>query len=173
MRLGSPSTRTTHPFHMSKLQEVLDLAGLSVKLVNPYQYKIKGEMLAAVRNQPLLKQLIGSTTSCGRYARTGFRQCGRCVPCLARRASFVKWRVADTTPTYKYDVLGTPGRRFRDFDDVRSVAVAIHTVDTRGVEEWVGGALNSALIGDTALAQGVTEQGLDELRKFLQAQGVL
>lgn len=173
MRLGSLSTRTTHPFYLAKLQGVFDAAGLKVKLVNPYQYKTKGEMLADCKNQPLLKQLIGSTTSCGRYARTGFRQCGRCVPCLVRRSSFLKWGVADTTPAYKYDALGTPGRRFRDFDDVRSVAVAVHTVDTLGAEEWIGGALNSAIVGDTALAQGVAERGLAELKKFLQMQGVL
>ena len=62
---------------------------------------------------------------------------------------------------------------FRDFDDVRSAAVAVHTVDTHGVEEWIGGTLNSAIVGDSATAQGVAERGLDELKKLLQAQGVL
>lgn len=173
LRLGSLSTRTTHPFYLARLQAVLDAAGLDVRLINPYQYKTKGEMLAGCQNQPLLKQLIGSTTSCGRYARTGFRQCGRCVPCLVRRASFLKWGVGDSTPTYKYDALGTSGRRFRDFDDVRSVAMAVHTVDTKGAQEWIGGALNSAIVKDATSAQGVAERGLDELKKFLRVQGVL
>jgi hypothetical protein len=85
----------------------------------------------------------------------------------------MKWGVADTTPTYKYDALGTPGKRFRDFDDVRSVAVAIHTVDTYGTDEWIGGALNSSIVGDTKSAHGVAGRGLDELKQFLKVQGVL
>lgn len=173
LRLGSHSTRTTHPFYLAKLQRLLDAAGLNVKLVNPYQYKTKGEMLAGCQNQSLLEQLVGATTSCGRYARTGFQQCGRCVPCLVRRASFQRWGVADSTPTYKYAAIGSPGPKYRDYDDVRSVAAAIHTVDTLGVEEWVGGALNSAIVGDQTSARRVVREGLAELKQFLQMQGVL
>src|SRR5690606_4084156 len=44
-RLGSLSTRTTHPVFLSLIQKLLDEAGLKVKLHNPYQFLTKGEML--------------------------------------------------------------------------------------------------------------------------------
>ena len=46
LRLGSLSTRTTHPIYLAKLQAILDVAGLKIRLRNPYQLKTKGEMLA-------------------------------------------------------------------------------------------------------------------------------
>ena len=42
-RLGSLSTRTTHPVVLSSLQHILDAAELRVKIVNPYSFKTKGE----------------------------------------------------------------------------------------------------------------------------------
>lgn len=173
MRIGSLSTRTTHPYYLSKLQSVLSAAGLNVRLQNPYQLKTKGEMLVGCQNQLLLKSLIGSTTSCGRYARTGFTQCGRCVPCLVRRASFLKWGTADSTPSYKYAELGTLGRRHRDFDDVRSAAYAVHLVRTRGRDAWIGGTLNSAQLGPTGPLEDTAQRGLAEIEALLMAHGVV
>lgn len=173
MRLGSLSTRTTHPYYLSLLQSILDTAGLKVKLKNPYQYLTKGEMLSGCKNQTLLKQLIGEATSCGRYARSGFQQCGRCVPCLVRRGAFLKWGFSDPTPGYKYAQLGTPDSKHRDFDDVRSAAIAIHTVKTRGLDTWIGGALNSAQIGPVVSARDVVSRGLQEVEKLLTVHGVL
>ena len=133
----------------------------------------KGEMLVGCKDQSLLRELIGETTSCGRFARSGFQQCGRCVPCLVRRASFQKWGVPDPTPVYKYANIGKPGHQFRDFDDVRSAAYAVHLVRTRGLEYWIGGALNSAQIDERAKAREVVERGLHEVEDFLVAQGVI
>ncbi|MBO9501205.1 Qat anti-phage system QueC-like protein QatC [Brevundimonas sp. A19_0] len=173
MRVGSLSTRTTHPFYLGKLQSVLTAAGLNVQLQNPYQLKTKGEMLAGCANQTLLKSLIGGTTSCGRYARTGFTQCGRCVPCLVRRASFLRWGVTDSTPSYKYDNLGLPGRKHMDFDDVRSAAYAVHLADSRGRNAWIGGSLNSAQLGPTTDLEDTALRGLAELETLLKAHGVI
>lgn len=173
LRIGSLSTRTTHPFYLTKLQKIFDAAGLKVKLVNPYQMKTKGEMLAECQNQPLLKQLIGDTTSCGRYARMGFRQCGRCVPCLVRRASFVRWGNPDTTPQYKFDALGRPGHQYRDFDDVKSAAYAALLMRSKGADAWIGGSINSAVVSNPLLLRQVAERGLRELDVFLTAQGIL
>lgn len=172
LRIGSLSTRTTHPYYLAQLQKVLDAAGLRIRLTNPYQAMTKGEMLASCQDQKLLKTLIGQTTSCGRYARTGFTQCGRCVPCLVRRASFVRWGQPDTTPkSYKYSALGTPDKNHKFFDDVRSVAHAAYTLKNRGFKSWAGGSLNSAQLGPTAALQGVAERGLAELETFLTAEG--
>lgn len=173
LRLGSLSTRTTHPRYLATLQRVLDAASLQVRLTNPYQHQTKGEMLAGCADQKLLLALVGSSTSCGRYARTAFTQCGRCVPCQVRRASFLRWGVPDSTPTYKYAALGTPGRQYRDFDDVRATAFAVEIVRLRGLDAWIGGALNTAQLGPTSALRDVAERGLSELEQFLIGQGVL
>jgi len=173
LRLGSLSTRTTHPHCLARIQALLEAAGLNVRLRNPYQLKTKGEMLQDCSDQPLLKRLVGNSTSCGRYARNAFTQCGRCVPCLVRRSSFHRWGVTDPTPTYKYAALSTPGPRYRDFDDVRAVAFAVETVRQRGLDAWIGGALNSAQLDGAGDLRGVAQRGLSELEQFLRAQGVI
>jgi hypothetical protein len=94
------------------------------------------------------------------------------VPCLVRRASFVRWGQPDTTPkSYKYFALGTPDKNHKFFDDVRSVAYAAYTLKKRGFKGWAGGSLNSAQLGPTAVLQGVAERGLAELETFLTAEG--
>lgn len=172
LRLGSLSTRTTHPYFLNLLQDVLTSAGIRVKIVNPYQFMTKGEMLAACKDQTFLKKHIGSTTSCGRYARTGFVHCGRCVPCLVRRAAFNAWG-GDLTPRYKYADLSRKSAKYRDFDDVRSVAMAIEAVKARGLDRWAGGALNTAQLGSVTPYGQVVQRGLDELAAFLKDMNVL
>ena len=88
-------------------------------------------------------------------------------------ARFERWGEKDTTPAYKYEDLGKPGSKHRDFDDVRSVAYAVHLVRTRGIDAWIGGALNSAQLGPTASYREVAARGLKELEQFLTTQGVL
>ncbi len=95
-RLGSWSTRTTHPHTLATLRTVMDGLDLATALVTPYATATKGEMLAAlaVRDRPLAEALIGATVSCahpnqGRFLEPARREphCGTCVPCIIRRAS--------------------------------------------------------------------------------------
>ena len=172
LRRGSLSTRTTHPHFLSMLQELFNVAGMRIDIANPYQFKTKGEMLKECLDQAKLKQLATLSTSCGRFARSGFRQCGRCVPCLVRRAAFEEWGGGDGTK-YRFDGLGKPGPRYRDFDDVRSMAVAVRVLNSTGLKGWVGGALNSVALTDRANLSAVAERGLREIERFLSAQGAL
>ncbi len=173
MRLASHSTRTTHPFFLSQVQRILDNCGFHLKIKNPYQFKTKGEMLSGCSNQSALIDLAGKSTSCGRYARFSFQHCGRCVPCLIRRSAFMKWGHPDTTIMYKYDQLGLPGPQYRDYDDVRSAAIAIKTVVDRGIDYWIGGALNSMQIGSVDPYRSIVQRGLAELGSFLDQAGAL
>lgn len=170
LRRGSLSTRTTHPHFLSMLQKLFNVAGLRVDITNPYQLKTKGEMLKECMDQGKLKQLASESTSCGRFARSGFRQCGRCVPCLVRRAAFEAWGGGDGT-RYRFDDLGKPGPKYRDFDDVRSMAMAVRTLNSAGLEAWVGGALNSVALADRPDLSAVAERGLREIERFLSVQG--
>lgn len=170
-RIGSLSTRTTHPVYLDQLQCLLDQAGLRVKLQNPYQYLTKGEMLAQCADQELLVKLAPESTSCGRYARNAYRHCGRCVPCLIRRASFIRWKKKDKT-SYVFDDLSKDDKNHARFDDVRAVAMAIESVRAEGIEGWIGSGLDSPLLDDTAPYIGTIDRGLTELKKLLTRAGV-
>ena len=170
-RVGSLTTRTAHPEFLGRLQRVLDAAGLRVRLENPYAARTKGEMLQMCADQPLLRAEASNSTSCGRFLRHGYRHCGRCVPCQIRRASFLAWGVPDTTD-YLYAPIGNPGPDYSAFDDVRSVALALATVDARGASAWARNAVSSPFITDRPALLSMVERALAELRAFHQAHGV-
>lgn len=87
-RMGSLSTKTTHPVFMERLQKLWDALGIPAVLRLPYAAMTKGEMMAACQVPDVLAQVASQATSCGRFVRNGYKHCGRCVPCLVRRASF-------------------------------------------------------------------------------------
>lgn len=108
-----------------------------------YGHQTKGEMLRGCTNPALLTQLVDALTSCGRYSRTGFQHCRRCVPCQVRRGAFLTWGRSDsTTGGYNYGPLGQNDARHARFDDMRSVAIAIETVRRHGIDALIGGAMN-------------------------------
>jgi 7-cyano-7-deazaguanine synthase in queuosine biosynthesis len=171
-RLGSLSTRTAHPEYLTRLQRVLDAAGLYVSIENPYGVTTKGEMLRNCADQTLLKAEAVHSTSCGRFQRFNYQHCGRCVPCQVRRAAFMAWDEPDTT-NYVYENLGRNDREHAGFDDVRSVAMALAAVTTDGLDAWLGAALSSPAIEDDRSALiAMVQRGLDELKALHEAYGV-
>ena len=170
-RLGSLSTRTAHPVFLALFQRLLAVAGLHVRIVNPYEFVTKGEMLAGCVDQSFLQRHGHSSTSCGRFARTGFKHCGRCVPCLIRRASFHAWGAPDRTE-YRYDDLSRDDVDHARYDDVRSLAMAVAEAQDQGLNRWMGVSLASMLIDDPLPYRQVVGRGLDEVARFLHAAGV-
>lgn len=171
-RLGSLSTRTAHPEFLARLQKVLDAAGLRVRITNPYATKTKGEMLKECADQKLLGAEAARSTSCGRFQRFNYRQCGRCVPCQVRRAAFLAWDATQDSTDYVYKPIGKDDADHSGFDDVRSVAIALAAIKADGIEAWVGHALASPFIADRPALVGMLERGLEELRALHQAYGV-
>lgn len=94
-RLGSSSTRTTHPYYMNLLQKLLDNLNIEINLINPYQFKTKGEMIDNCKNKKFLCDTYDQTMSCShpdqvRYAKMKKSyHCGTCLPCIIRRASIL------------------------------------------------------------------------------------
>lgn len=168
LRIGSLSTRTTHPYFLRQIQCVWDAVGLNVEIVNPYQFRTKGELLVDCRRRDLLQSLASQSTSCGRFGRYGYKHCGRCVPCLVRRAAFLRWGQPDATD-YEFANLKTQ----RDFDDVRSLAMACLRVQTEGVERWASGAISFAELDNPTPYMATVGRGIDEARELLTASGVL
>jgi hypothetical protein len=170
-RLGSLSTRTTHPVFLGLFRQLLDAAGLRVRVENPYRFFTKGEMLARCADQDFLRKNSRRATSCGRFARNGYKHCGRCVPCLVRRAAFQAWGETDRT-VYVYRDLSRNNKNHARFDDVRSAAMAVAEVRADGLDGWLGTSLSATLLGDVAPYRQTVERGLLELGSFLDAAGV-
>lgn len=110
-RMGSLSTRTTHPYFMGLLQELLNSLGLKITIVNPYQFKTKGEMMLGCKDFDFLKSNYPLTMSCshpdlGRWKKEKeSSHCGVCLPCTIRRAAILKAGLKDESfyrdPNYK------------------------------------------------------------------------
>ena len=170
-RLGSLSTRTTHPIFLGLFQELLVAAGLHIVIRNPYQFTTKGEMLREGRDQTFLVNHASETTSCGRYARNGWQHCGRCLPCLIRRAAFHAWGQIDKTP-YAYADLSKNDMQHARFDDVRCAAMAAAVVDAEGIDALATTNLNAFAMGELTLYKAMLTRGIKELGNFLESAGV-
>lgn len=171
-RAGSLSTKTTHPVFLKRLQEVLTNLGLPVSLERPYAFKTKGELLAECADQALLTKLVGRSTSCGRYGYYNYTHCGRCVPCMVRRASFQAAGLTDTTRAYHFPNLGVAGRK-SGANDVGAVAGAVLRIQRDGPRSLTAGQLSFAMSSERSAYEGVIVRGLEELGNFLRSQGVL
>ena len=168
-RLGSLSTRTTHPVFLGLLQQLLTAAGLRVRLENPYQFLTKGEMLRGCIDQVLLHNTAARSTSCGRYRRYGYKHCGRCLPCLIRRAAFYASGIPDGTEYVYTDLTHEDASRH---DDVRSAAMAVAAAEDAGLSVWARPALSTALLGDVAPYVDMVGRGIQELGAFLESARV-
>lgn len=170
-RLGSLSTRTTHPVFLRLIQQLLNSADLRILIENPYQLKTKGEMLRECADQQLLRAHASQTTSCGRFKHYGYKHCGRCIPCLVRRAAFLASGLSDTTD-YVFRNLGIDDEDHAGFDDVRAAAMALAQVDADGLEAWIGPSLSTALLNDISPLEATVGRGLSEVGELLKSYAV-
>ncbi len=132
-RLGSCSTRTTHPYFLEQLTGLWREAGIETRLLNPYQQHTKGEMLRDCRGREALRGLFPFSLSCSRPVVSRWQggaagACGYCYPCLMRRAALhtLGW---DRGEDYRHDALAEPGildQRIRG-GDLRALLLAVET----------------------------------------------
>lgn len=166
-RVGSLSTRTTHPYFLRKIQSVFDQIGIPAMICNPYEFKTKGEMFRECLNPLALQSAAPMTMSCSNWKRKG-HACGRCVPCLIRRASFEFANVADTS---RYATPLTQGAKMGD--DLLAVQTAI--LRAREMPARAIASRSGPLPLDPHLRsqyEGVVRRGLDEMESFLLARGI-
>lgn len=169
MRIGSLSTKTTHPVYMRMLQNIWDDLDLKVDLVLPYKYKTKGEVLVECKNQEMMRSFIFGSTSCGKYQRHGLRHCGECVPCLVRRAAFLKAGLEDDTENgYCVELL-----KGSNSQDVAAAAMACIEVQNYGIERFIKSALSFCDSTERIEYLGVVSRGLEEMRMLLIEHDVL
>jgi hypothetical protein len=132
-RAGALSTRSTHPETLRRVNDVLARVDLGVTVINPFAEMTKGEAMRAVASMSLPAGWLdaaAATVSCSKL--DGGRlpggnpnlNCGLCVPCLVRRATFIAAGLHDGTH-YLVDALTGNSldmlvtRRKSDLDAVR------------------------------------------------------
>ncbi len=168
-RIGSLSTRTTHPYFIELIKKIFDEAEIPCKIINPYQFKTKGEMVSECLNGQLLAYVVDNTVSCSHWKRTN-RQCGVCVPCIIRRAALYAGGLQEKTE-YSFnkvaDVLMETDRR----DDLLALSIAVAQSATRKPGPWISDS-GPLPIGQYQDFQKVFVRGLDEVALFLKAEGV-
>lgn len=141
-RGGVLSTRSTHPWTMYLVQTLLDDAGIEIRLVNPYEWQTKGELVsAAAAASPTFVDGVATTLSCakldGRTYKGGNpnRNCGLCVACLTRRASIRAAGIEDKTPYLASTLTGASLHQLQSRRDLEIRAVMTR-LDTE-VDEFV------------------------------------
>lgn len=170
-RTGSQSTRTTHPYYFNKMQLVFDKVGIGAEISNPFELKTKGEMTASLQNNELFQGIAPDTISCGKWKRKR-KQCGRCVPCLIRRAALYAGNVDDWTD-YTSDDLNLVLDHENHRDDLVAMMTAVSRLHSRDLERWISqaGPLPRTQPRRRALLE-VHRRGLIEVGQFLSDSGL-
>lgn len=168
-RIGSLSTRTTHPYFIEKIQEIFNSVGIECVIKNPYQLATKGEMVKHCHNQAKLQRVYEATVSCSHWKRAN-QQCGRCVPCIIRRASLHHNGWQEATGTYVHDnlkLISDPEK----LDDVLALLSAIsRKKNGKSITTWV--SQSGYLSSNKSSFCHVFSSGLEEVEAFLLSQGM-
>lgn len=169
-RIGSLSTRTTHPHFIASMQNIFDLIGIPCQISNPYQFKTKGQMVSQCLNKKLLSEVVESTVSCSHWKRKN-QQCGVCVPCIIRRASLYAGGInkdADYTFQPLIKVMNEIDRR----DDLSALRIAIAQKSILNIGTWIA---KSGPLPTTTFEnfKQVFKEGLDEVESYLISENII
>lgn len=139
-RSGSCSTRTTHPYFLKMLNGELEELGIRHRIINPFAFSTKREMVNQFIDYPGFIENIHKTISCshpcnGRWeGRSEPENCGYCYPCLIRQSSLVNVtvpheRYGNNTLSLQY-LMNTTNAKKSDFVDLlSSVSTASKSAD--------------------------------------------
>lgn len=169
-RTGSLSTRTTHPHFISLIQNIFRNTEIPCEIINPYQFKTKGEMASECLDKKLLTDISDKTVSCSHWKRSN-QQCGVCVPCLIRRSALFKGGIFDNT-NYKNKSISEILSSFDKRDDLLALSIAISQKDERNLAAWV---LDSGPLPMDHIEKfkQVFLNGLYEVECLLKAESIL
>lgn len=110
-RLGSCSTRTTHPYFLRLFNSLLEKIGIQHRIINPYAFSTKREMVNQFKDNVYFQNNFFKTISCshpcnGRWEGYPVPQnCGYCYPCLIRQSSILDIDI--TNEKYGKDIFET------------------------------------------------------------------
>lgn len=166
-RLGSSSTRTTHPYYMGMLQKLLDKMGIEITLKNPYQFKTKGEMLLGCQKPQFIKEQYINTMSCSHPDQVRYDKnpeplhCGKCLPCSIRRAAVIQAYGVDNN-TYADGNFEKP----RAKQELRSFKIGLLDYEKNKNNPLII-QVSGPVETDYVKYHEVYKRGMNELRDFL------
>lgn len=172
-RLGSFSTRTTHPHLIALIRQLLVAVGLDVKVTLPHRFQTKGEMIRQSARPDLVMKHVAATMSCahpsaGRFGaeRVANQHCGYCVPCIIRRAAITAVG-GDPTVYMVHDLRQPLSSRRRS--DLRAFKLALDRYAHRPAQ--LADVLLAGPVpgSDEELGSylAVFQRGLDEVQQFM------
>lgn len=176
-RVGSHSTRTTHPFYLRIFKEIIATIGIKNPVLNPYQFRTKGEMIMECKEQSVLKKLGPVTLSCSHSENSRYAglspgiHCGYCVPCLIRQAAEKKSNLFSTP--YVYSVLKSPPPQTKKSgSDIRAFKLALEKMKDKSKSSLMFDVLSSGPVPtddyeEFAKYIDVYERGMKEVKTFL------
>lgn len=170
-RLGSLSTRTTHPAFLEALQTLMTGVGGHANIVNPFQWATKGEMfskVAGIVGQAEASSFLSSTLSCSHTDQRILRQdfgvgCGVCFGCVVRRASFAASGLRDHSRYVNAD----GDAAIESWLEGKSVEQAVERFARRGVSHRDVIALSLPASVEVQQALDLCQRGVAELGELL------
>jgi hypothetical protein len=180
-RRGSCSTRTAHPFYLDRLQEWISGVGLNHAIVNPLIGKTKGEAVLECRNGALLNEVFRKSVSCAKtghvvtWINRSANGCGRCMPCIYRRAALHVAGLDDEV--YGVDIC----RGDVDWTDAKSESAD----DIRACLSFLLANLSQMDIAKALMANGplppleaighaaTVQRAMDEIRRLINEKGTV
>jgi 7-cyano-7-deazaguanine synthase in queuosine biosynthesis len=169
-RSGSLSTRTTHPYFMTKFAESANALGITNPIVNPFKVMTKGEILTSCRDQQGIRALARRTLSCAHpeashYAQRRQGNCGYCFPCLIRRASMHHIGL-DRAGDYAFDALTEDSEMAQERGNDLRALIRLLNRPYRPADVLRNGPVPAADVADFA---GVYHRGRQEILTWLRA----
>lgn len=156
-RRGTCSTRTAHPNYLRMLSHIIQSVRICNPILNPLGMKTKGEAISQCKNQQVLQNAIPDSVSCGKsghkssWIRRDAKGCGRCVPCIFRRASLHV--INADTEIYGIDICS---------DEIDLTGNKASVNDLRAVLAFLGHNYNIEEIKRLLLSSGVPIEEIDE-----------
>lgn len=174
-RSGSLSTRTTHPYYLGQLKKVLEGLGIANPLINPLETKTKGECALECLNPEALRATVPASASCAKrghrstWLRRTVKQCGRCMPCIYRRAALHAMGLDHET--YGRDICAEEVPIDSDYayaDDFRACISFLrngYSKDEIAALLLENGRLDTSRLYDYA---GIVDRAMEEIRDLLR-----
>ena len=175
-RMGSFSTRTTHPFFVDSFRTLLHTLGISTPLVLPYRFHTKGEMVRDTKNPDVTGKGLPLTLSCSRPDAGRFDKrppgthCGYCVPCIIRLASMKAAGISTKDAAYYDIVRGGAGPKTAKGRDRRAFELGITRTRSLSRLGLVGEVTAAGPLPDEDVSElaDVYLRGIEEVADFLK-----
>ncbi len=174
-RKSSCSTRTTHPHFLILYNMLLKSLGIDNHIVNPYQFKTKGEMVKECLDVDFLKSTYSLSCSCGkRGTRKDIRDnphvhnCGVCMPCIYRRCALSQIGENEVVGT---DIFNPIKRAIKDIPDMPALIDYLST-DYKQTDIEEGLLVNGTLPIDLLPSYAhVVMRTRNELKEWIKTYG--